>query len=117
MKAIATNGKHILIYALEDDKEFIENRFIMIYVLTTKYANYVKQTLQIMQTHYITVTVATIILYLNFCQMHFSYQYLIINKGTLEVLEFIPSAAILILLCISTTIDLFGILVANFFAM
>ena len=57
----------------------------MIYVLTTKYANYVKQTLQIMQTHYITVTVATIILYLNSCQMHFSYQYLIINKGTLEV--------------------------------
>ena len=73
MKAIATNEKHILVHALEDDKEFIENRLIMMYLLTTEYASYVKQKLQIMKSHYITVTVPTIILYLNFCQIHFSY--------------------------------------------
>ena len=71
MKAIATNGKHILIYALEDDKEFIENRLIVMYLLTTEYANYVIQKLLIIKTHYITVTVATIILYLYFCQYIF----------------------------------------------
>ena len=54
MKAIATNEKHILVLALEDDKEFIENRLIMMYLLTTEYTNYVKQKLQIMKSHYIT---------------------------------------------------------------
>ena len=80
MKAIATNEKHILVHALEDDKEFIENRLIMMYLLTTEYTNYVKQKLQIMKSHYITVTVPTIILYLNFCQIHFSYQYFTVDK-------------------------------------
>ena len=29
MKAIDTNGKHIFVFAFEDDKEFIKNRLII----------------------------------------------------------------------------------------
>ena len=42
MKAIDTNGKHIFVFAFEDAKEFIKNRLIMIYLSSTRYANYVK---------------------------------------------------------------------------